>query len=52
MTRIPALEEEVLRRIEEVPGISSRVTALDISSSQSSVWRTFQAEKLHAYHLQ
>lgn len=51
-TRSPAFEEDVLRRVEAAPGISTRAIARDIPSSQSSVWRTCQAEKLHPYHFQ
>ena len=44
-TRTPALEEEVLRRVEEAPGISTRAIARDISPSEWSVWRTFSSGK-------
>lgn len=52
MTRTPALEEEILRRVEEAPGTSTRTIARDIAASQSSVWRTLHREHLHPYHLQ
>ena len=38
--------------MEEPPGISTLAIAHDISSSQSILRLTFQAKKLHPYHLQ
>ena len=50
-TRILPLEE-VLHRVDKAAGISTRIIACDVSSYQLRVWCTFQAGKLHSYHLQ
>lgn len=44
-------EEEILRQIEEDPGVSTREIAMNMHSNQSKVWRRINEQGLYPFHL-
>lgn len=50
--RTPHVEEEILERIEENPGVSSRCLGLEVGVSKNVVHRVLQEQMLYPYHVQ
>lgn len=48
----PATEVDILRRVEENPGISTRRLSAQININASLIWRTLHEQQLYPYHIQ
>ncbi|XP_066253696.1 uncharacterized protein, partial [Euwallacea similis] len=50
--RTPEVEEEILRRIEENPGTSTRKIVAVLNISHKVVWTVLKEQQLYPYHIQ
>lgn len=50
--RIPDLEENIIQRVEENPGVSTRQLGAILNVGHMTVWRVLHEQLLYPYHLQ